>query len=87
MNQVISQAVGQSTKAFFLLGRIQDWKEVSKMLVSLRRFDQDKVVQERLRIIKFYRKHGGKEAAREPKPAFSFNSPINQTRESQGNDD
>ena len=60
MNQVKSQAVGQSTKAFFLLGRIQDWKEVNKMLSSLRRFDQDKVSQERLRIIKFYRKYGEK---------------------------
>jgi len=49
------------TRAFSLLfGRIADWKEVSKMLSSLRRFNESEIANQRLKIIKFYQKYGEK---------------------------
>lgn len=49
---------GVSSRAYPLFGRIAGWKEVIKMLSSLRRFDQDEIAQQRLKIINFYQKYG-----------------------------
>ena len=51
---------GCPTRAFSLFGRMTDWKEVSKILSSLRHFDESEIAKQRLKIIKFYDKYGEK---------------------------
>src|SRR3989304_8934031 len=49
---------GVPGKAHFIFSRIKGSREVINMLLSLRRFSEDEVAQERMKIIKFYEKHG-----------------------------
>lgn len=51
-------STGVSMKSEFVLGKIKRPKEVMNLISHLRRFDQSEVAQERLRIIKYYAKHG-----------------------------
>jgi len=51
---------GVPSKACFIFGRIKGSKGVIKMLSSLRRFSEDEVAQERMKIIKFYESYGEK---------------------------
>ena len=53
-------ATGVPTKAFFLFGRIKSWKEVRKVLSSLKRFSKNEVAQQRLKILEFYQEYGEK---------------------------
>ena len=52
--------VGEKTTLRFTFGKIRGYKEVSKMLPSLRKFNQSDVGKERLRIINYYDHYGGK---------------------------
>jgi len=51
---------GVPSKACFIFDRIRGSKEVINMLLSLKRFSQDEVAQERMKIIKFYESYGEK---------------------------
>jgi len=53
-------ATGVPTKAFLLFGRIKGLKEVRKMLLSLKRFSENEVAKERLKILGFYQQYGEK---------------------------
>jgi len=53
-------ATGVPAKAYPLFGRIKGLKEVRKMLLSLRRFSKNEVVQEKLKILEFYQEYGEK---------------------------
>jgi transposase InsO family protein len=55
-----SGRVGVPTKAYPIFSRIKGLKEVSNMLLGLRRFSKDEVAQERLRILQFYQRYGEK---------------------------
>jgi len=52
--------VGEKTTLHYTFGKIQGYKEVSKMLPSLRKFNQSEVGKERWRIINYYDHYGGK---------------------------
>jgi len=49
---------GVPGKAHFIFGRIKGSKEVINLPLSLRRFSENEVAQQRMKIIKFYEKHG-----------------------------
>lgn len=51
--------VGETTVLHQTFGNIAHYKEVSKMLPSLRKFNQSEVAKERLRIINYYDHYGG----------------------------
>lgn len=54
----MARSTGVSMKSEFVMGKIKNSKEVMNLISHLRRFDQSEVAQERLRIIKYYAKHG-----------------------------
>ncbi len=44
-----------------IYSRIKGYKEVVRMLYSLRKYSKSEVAQKRLKIIKFYEQYGGTE--------------------------
>lgn len=50
----------QNSKAYPIFSGIQGYKKFMKMLYSLRKFREDEIAQERMRIIKFYEEYGEK---------------------------
>jgi hypothetical protein len=46
-------ATGVPTKAFLLFGRINGLSETRRILLSLKRFSENEVAQERLKILEF----------------------------------
>ena len=50
---------GEPTVLHYTFGKIRGYKEVSKMLPSLRKFNQSEVAKERRRIIDYYQRYGG----------------------------
>ena len=51
--------VGETTVLHQTFGKIAYYKEVSKMLPSLRKFNQSEVAKQRLKIINYYNHYGG----------------------------
>jgi len=52
--------VGEATVLHQTFGNIPYYKEVSKMLPSIRKFNQSELAKERLRIVNYYNHYGGK---------------------------
>ena len=47
-------------RAYPIFSRIRGYRRIKEMLYSLRKFEGSEVVQERMRIIKFYKQYGEK---------------------------
>ena len=54
-----TNSIGESTTTHYTFGKIAGYKEVSKMLPSLRKFNQSEVAKERQRILNYYDHYGG----------------------------
>jgi len=53
MSQLKRGKIGVLGKSYFIFSRIRGLKRVINMISSLRRFDQDEVATQRMKIIKF----------------------------------
>ena len=54
-----TNSIGETTIPHRTFGNISGYKEVSKMLPSLRKFNQSEVAKERQRILNYYDHYGG----------------------------
>jgi hypothetical protein len=56
---MMKNSIGEPTTLHYTFGKISGYKEVSRMLPSLRKFNQSEVAQERQRILNYYDHYGG----------------------------
>lgn len=57
MSSLKTGKTGHPCRAFYLYGRIPGYRRLSNMLYSLRKFNENEIAQQRLKIIKFYEKY------------------------------
>ena len=57
---MMKNSIGEQTILHYTFGTISEYKEVSKMLPSLRKYNQSEVAKERQRILNYYDHYGGK---------------------------